>query len=535
MSAFTRFLGRVFGSEKPADAPTDKPNDKPAEKPGRTRGTGRAARYDAADDLDEYSRKHWLAADGLSANAANSPDVRYKLRTRSRYERANNGYYKGLVRARTNDTVGTGPRLQLDFPEAVYDADFQRTVAATPPGTTPADLARAVERLWCEWCESVRLTDKMRVMADAEDVDGETFALFVTRDTDFPVKLGLREVECDRVTNPELFPETDRHLDGIRFDAAGNPVSYDVLRRHPGDDGPLSNPARPDEFDRVPAAQVVHLFEQDRPEQCRGVPILAPALPLFSMLRRHTLAELGAAELGAMIAGVIENDNAIPDGSDADAPEWEAMDQVPFARNMLLTLAGGQKAKTFEGKQPAPGGNEFHARVLTEAGRAAGEMKNTATGSSADYNYSSGRLDHLPRQRGIEIRRDRWELNFLDRAFLAWYAEASLVPGYLPEGLPAPAAWNWAWQWDGFPSIDPLKDAKAQEVRKKIGLTTDADELAREGKDWREHYKQLAREKAERKRLGIEPPPEGAPGPATADEVADEVEDRSSETRGGVR
>ncbi|MEL6897896.1 MAG: hypothetical protein AAFP90_17490, partial [Planctomycetota bacterium] len=49
------------------------------------------AKYDAANTtLDNI--KHWSRADGLSATAANSPDVRRILRNRSRYEIANNSY-----------------------------------------------------------------------------------------------------------------------------------------------------------------------------------------------------------------------------------------------------------------------------------------------------------------------------------------------------------------------------------------------------------------------------------------------------------
>jgi len=47
------------------------------------------ARYDAAVTTNE-NRRHWRGADGLSANAANSPDIRRILRNRARYEIANN-------------------------------------------------------------------------------------------------------------------------------------------------------------------------------------------------------------------------------------------------------------------------------------------------------------------------------------------------------------------------------------------------------------------------------------------------------------
>ncbi len=46
------------------------------------------ARYDAAQTTAE-NRKHWANADGLRADAANSPEVRATLRQRARYETAN--------------------------------------------------------------------------------------------------------------------------------------------------------------------------------------------------------------------------------------------------------------------------------------------------------------------------------------------------------------------------------------------------------------------------------------------------------------
>src|SRR5688572_4419085 len=53
------------------------------------------ARYDAAATNDD-NRRHWGNADGLSVNAANSPEVRRVLRNRARYEVANNSYAKGI-------------------------------------------------------------------------------------------------------------------------------------------------------------------------------------------------------------------------------------------------------------------------------------------------------------------------------------------------------------------------------------------------------------------------------------------------------
>src|SRR5512138_593020 len=70
------------------------------------------ARFDSAQ-TNEENRRHWANADGLSANAAISPQVRRILRNRARYEVANNSYARGIVLTLANDCIGTGPRLQM--------------------------------------------------------------------------------------------------------------------------------------------------------------------------------------------------------------------------------------------------------------------------------------------------------------------------------------------------------------------------------------------------------------------------------------
>src|SRR5690606_36836279 len=68
-------------------------------------------RYDAAVTTDG-NRRHWANADGLSADAAASPEVRRVLRNRARYEVANNSYARGIVRTLTTDLSGTAPGPQ---------------------------------------------------------------------------------------------------------------------------------------------------------------------------------------------------------------------------------------------------------------------------------------------------------------------------------------------------------------------------------------------------------------------------------------
>ena len=70
------------------------------------------ARFDAAQTTKDNAR-HWAAAEFLSADAEADPAVRKILRTRARYEVQNNSYARGIVSTLANDSVGTGPRLQM--------------------------------------------------------------------------------------------------------------------------------------------------------------------------------------------------------------------------------------------------------------------------------------------------------------------------------------------------------------------------------------------------------------------------------------
>ena len=52
-------------------------------------------RFDSAQTTLD-NRRHWANADGLSADAAVNPEVHRILRSRARYEVANNSYARGM-------------------------------------------------------------------------------------------------------------------------------------------------------------------------------------------------------------------------------------------------------------------------------------------------------------------------------------------------------------------------------------------------------------------------------------------------------
>ena len=114
------------------------------------------ARYDSAQTTDE-NKRHWANADFLSPSAALIPAVRREVRSRSRYEHANNTYAQGIVASLCDYVVGTGARLQMT--------------------TDDVSLNAVVEEKWGEWTDGVGLDLKLHTIQKTMVVSGEAFAL----------------------------------------------------------------------------------------------------------------------------------------------------------------------------------------------------------------------------------------------------------------------------------------------------------------------------------------------------------------------
>ena len=432
------------------------------------------ARFDAAVTNSENAR-HWANADGLSADAAASANIRRILRNRSRYEVANNSYAKGIVLTLANDCVGTGPRLQLL--------------------TEDAEINRTVEAAFSQWCQATGLASKLRTLRMAKATDGEAFAMLTANPRlDAAVKLDVQLVEADRVSTPLLLKGNTNEVDGIAFDPFGNPIAYTILRQHPGA-RTLWSPVG--SYDRVPAESVIHWYRPDRPGQHRGIPEITPALPLFAQLRRYTLAVLGAAETAADFAAVLFTDAP----ATGEAAAVEPMDVVELEKRMATVLPDGWKLGQIKAEQPGTTYSEFKREILNEIARCLNLPFNVAAGNSSGYNYASGRLDHQVYFKSIRIEQAHLDEVVCDRILGAWLAEAVLLNDFAflrgMGGLPH------QWFWDGQEHVDPAKEASAQEKRLKNHTTTLADEYAKQGKDWEVQLRQRAKEKQLMEELGL--------------------------------
>jgi lambda family phage portal protein len=426
---------------------------------------------DAAKTTSE-NRRHWANADGLSPAASYAPWVRDTVRKRARYEAESNCYASGIAETLARDLVGTGPRLQIL--------------------TENQSLNREIESAFRAWAYAVGMAEKLRLAARAKVVDGEAVILLDNDPTLPEVQLVLRVFESDLLTTPWGLGTDPNLHDGIRFDSAGNPLEYYLLTSHPGDGGG-------EKWKRIPAERLLHWFRPIRPGQTRGISELAAALPLFAQLRRYTLATLAAAEVAADFALLLHSDGP---GDEQDPPV--PFEELEIAPRMLTTLPKGWSASQVQPTHPTTEYAGFKGELLAEIARCLSMPFNVAAGMSRDYNYSSGRLDFQNYFKMLEAERSALEVH-LDRIFRAWFEEAKAVYGW--GGIPE----NFHWFFDGWPHVDPVKEAQADEIRLLNHTTTLAAIYAERGQDWEDNLRQRAKEVLLMGDLGLS----GGPPPAS--------------------
>lgn len=437
-----------------------------------------AGAYDAAQTTGE-NQKHWRYADDLSAAAANSFQVRKTLRQRARYEcLQSNSFGNGIVMTLANDTISTGPILQVQLDPTV---------------------SKVIEQRWKRWCRATKLVQKLRTARLSKIVDGETFLLRTTnpalRDA---CKLDINLVEADQVSTPGWMEGRPGMVDGIVFDRYNNPTVYHVLKQHPGEIWNLGAWQKVD----VMADDVIHLFNAIRPGQARGVPEVTPSLPLFAFLRRYTLATIDAAETAANLSAIITT-QANPWNSEGYStdPGIQPFDSVQIDRGLMVSLPHGYDMKQFKPEQPTGSYEGFRNAILQEIARCVHMPENKALGSSANYNFSSAKLDDQIYWHSIQLERELiWINECMERIFEWWYEEAMNIDGYLPlvDSYEPPHTWGWPPRLQA----NPAEEAQTNLQLINGGLKLDEQYLNEQGIDPTWFFRKMDEQIDRRKRWG---------------------------------
>lgn len=430
------------------------------------------ARFALAQTTDD-NKNHWADADSHSARTSLSPEVRKRMRERSRLEAENSSWYAGILATARNHIVGTGPRLQVTT-------------------TNLAGNAR-LERAWAAWWSAAGMTEKLAVAVETYWRDGEVFLMRARRPALGVIDLDVRLYESEQCHAPwsgGSFGQnsfTDPYQDdGIRIDPGSNELEYWFADHHPSD--PVFTGSINGRW--YSARNVIHLYRKSRPGQLRGFPRFASGLPLLAIMRRFEMATCHAAEAVANVALYMKTPSSAYAGSDS-APFTTA----PTARNVMMLLPDG--CDLFQPKMENPNSNleMFVRQMMMGFCRSGNVPLGLGIGTSKDSNFSSFKGDiRNTWQPEVKAEQERLTSVCVEVIF-NWFLEdvvydpsyvdhlGQVVPGVL-DGMPPIGKIDHQWYWDSLPPLDELDAANAAETRVRSGQSSLPQEYADRGIDF---------------------------------------------------
>lgn len=450
----------------------------------------------------------------LSADADILPD-QAKMIARSRDLDRNDGIAGGAIQTIVDNVAGTGFRLSarpdyvaLGKPKAWAD-EWSRSTEAAFYGWYWSTQCHAGDSLTGDQITSIMLRGSL--------TNGEALALPLWLPGRGEWATKIRLVEADRLSQPAGKAPTSVLRGGIEFDEYGAPVAYHFSKRHPGDR--FADGYGLQEWERIPRRtafgrlRVLHVFDPERPEQSRGVPLLAAVLPEFKQAGRYAKAELDAMVANSLIAAVIETplDPAEVAGMLRDPTDkagylngW-TNHSVTLGSSLIAKLYPGEKLNSYNPGRAPTAFDPFMSAVYGRIGVRLGLSRELLLRDFTKSNYSSARAALLECWRSFNRRRDWLATTWLDPLYGLWLEEAVGAGRVAAPDFYANRAAYQRCRWIGAGRgwVDPVKEAQAAQIRIDTGLSTYEDECAEQGKDWREVFEQQSFELAERRRLGL--------------------------------
>src|SRR6266508_5622425 len=303
----------------------------------------------------------WDAPD-VSANVATASAT--TIRARCRHAVRNDAWARAIVETLVDDIVGWGIK------------PLSRATDET--------FRQAVQLLWEDWAAFadadgvLELGGLQSLAVRNMVVDGECFIRLRRRKTEdgLPVPLQVQILPAEICPAEHTMRAADGNeiKAGIEYDAIGRRVAYWFRETPPGEDDAVNSSAT---VHRVPASQVLHMFEPLRPGQRRGVSMLAPALVRLRELDKYTDATLLRLQLSSMFVGVLKNSSVQDAAFDPISGERiaETSDGKPVLRlqpGTFQELATGEELNFNKPPDPPVGFKDYTEHELRAAGAAIG-------------------------------------------------------------------------------------------------------------------------------------------------------------------
>ncbi len=417
---------------------------------------------------DRFRGAKWLTS-RLSPDSEAETDLE-TIRDRSRDLVQNDPTAAGYVKGRVTNVVGTGFTVQSQIKKTIGVVTKER--AKKINGENEVLFRRWAKR--ASRCGRKSFWQLMRLAERCKDRDGEAF--IVLSDVPLPNKpipLAIEVVSVTRVATPPGQESNPNVRLGIERDRDGNPVAYFVRKADPNDTKEYS-----EEFDRIPAERMCHLYEEEEPDQSRGLPDLTASGGTLKDLKDYDEATLIARQVEACLAAIHKVNDPLGASIGAATGTNSNSDRIEELVPGLIWRIGQDEDVEFQNPIRSSGGD--HAAYMDAQYHKVAAGLNTSheslTKNFGKATYSSARAVRLDDQAEYQVGQ-----KLLIEMVLSRVWERLIVEGILTdqisltarEYLKAPWVFEEAeWVPTGWPRVDKLKEATADIKTIENGLSS---------------------------------------------------------------
>ena len=462
------------------------------------------------------------------------------LRSRAADQAINTPVGSAAIATTTQYTVGAGLKV---FPKVKY-----QLLDMTPEEAESWNKQAAMEfNLWassklCDIRKRNNFYDLQEILYKAYMTDGDSFAIFRRAyDINMPYTLRIQAIEGNRVSNPqgrdfygitgplavEMTAPNGRNkiINGVEVDGNGAVEAYWISNKVPFDPVEINSTttwARVEAFgDIMSQPNVLHICHDERPEQYRGVPYLAPVIKALKQVSRYSDAELAAAILRSYftiffistgnssfagdvssILGASTYDKDGGTGPVVDANEYSlgpgTINALPKNIDVKSIGATGGQA-TFDGFMTV------YIKMIAAALNIPYEVLMKSFNSS----YSASRAALLQAWEQFRLRRAWFSRDFCQPVYEMWLTEAVATgrieaPGFFSDPAIRFAYCNAEWYGPSMSILDPVKDITGSTLRIQCGLSTHEREAAEmTGSDFYENLETIRIEQQRAEEAGV--------------------------------
>lgn len=384
-----------------------------------------------------------------------------------------------------------------DFASGVLDVLVRNTVGANGIGVVPLpknvegsldkELASRLRALWQDFIKKPEVTKQLnwamacQLVARSLYRDGEVFSKSVMGrvaglDHKTKVQYSLELLEADYCPNDHE-DHTGRVIQGIKFNAWRQPLSYFFYDQHPG--GTMFTT----KLREVSSERVDHLKLMKRLHQARGISAFHAVINRLNAISEYENNEQVAAAVASALTAFIQKGDpgewAQP--TDDNGNPVDLKRDIRLQAGQFFELEPGEQVGTIQSNRPSGLLTDYHKIMMkgVSAGTGAG---NSSTSKNYDGTYSAQRQELVEQAEQYKVLTGAIVSQWVRPVWKRFITMAALVED-INIDLTIDGIFDAAFMGPQMPWIDPAKEATAYEKLRALGVISPQQIIHARGHD----------------------------------------------------